>query len=141
MSIKEFLERQLSNMLMIQAGIGLAMGVLGSIYEPETKFGWKAFFVPLVYAFFCTLPGFVGYSAKELTMKQMLIRELIYFLLVELTMLSLLYVQGALKSMDRAFALAAAVLAVYLIISLAGWLRDGRVAKDMNEQLRKMKKQ
>lgn len=139
MSIKEFLERQLSNMLMIQAGIGLAMGVLGSIYEPEARFGYKAFFVPLVYAFFCTLPGIVGYSAKELTMKQMLIRELIHFLLVQFVMLSLFYAQGGLKSPDRALALAAAVLAVYLVIWLAGWLRDGRMAKDMNEQLRKLK--
>ncbi len=139
MSIKEFLERQLSNMLMIQAGVGLAMGVLGSIYEPEARFGCKAFFAPLIYAFFCTLPGIVGYSAKELTMKQMLIRELINFLLVELTMLSLLYVQGALKSVDRALALAVAVLAVYLVTLLAGWLRDGRVAQDMNEQLKKIK--
>ncbi len=70
------------------------------------------FFMPFIYAFFCTLPSLVVYSKKELSLKQMVIRKIIQFVLIELIVFLISYVMGPLRDIFMSVAMIAAVAVV-----------------------------
>ena len=53
MEFREYLKGRLLDFLLIQAGITLAIGVIGLMGEPEKQIRPLIMFVPFLYAFFC----------------------------------------------------------------------------------------
>ena len=58
MEFREYLKGRLLDFLLIQAGITLAIGVIGLMGEPEKQIRPLIMFVPFLYAFFCVLVSF-----------------------------------------------------------------------------------
>lgn len=122
MELKEFLKKRAVDFLMIQAGITLSVGVIGSLSHSTTYITPYAFFMPFVYAFFCILPSFVVYSPTELSIRQMAVRKVIQFLLIELVTLLISYLIGTLHSTFVCIAIVLAVAVVYAAINLIDYL-------------------
>lgn len=95
MEMRNILRKCMTDFLMIQAGITLATGVLGCFAAPPREVSPTVFFMPFVYAFFCVMPSFVIYSARELSVRAMLVRKVIQFLLIEAIVMLISYISGA----------------------------------------------
>lgn len=139
MGFGTILKKYITDFLMIQAGITLAIGVISCIRPPQMGINRLMFFMPFIYAFFCVLPSVVVYSKKELSVKQMVIRKTIQFVLIELIVFLISYVMGPLRDIFMSVAIIAAVAVVYAIVNCADYLITKSDAKAMTEKLHQMK--
>lgn len=134
MDLREFLKHRLLDFLLIQAGITLAMGVIGCVTRPA-GLPHTILFMPFVYAFFCTLPGFVTYSARELSIRAMAFRKVLEFLLDEAAALAVAYFTGVLVNGVLTAAIAVSVLVIFLLVDWIGYLASRADAEAMTRKL------
>ena len=139
MELKSILKKCMIDFLMIQAGITFTIGVIGCIKTPALGVTHYSFFMPFVYAFFCVIPSLVIYSAKELSIKQMLIRKAIQFLLIEFIVMLVSYIIGTLNNTFICIAILLAVIAVYIAVNVLEYLFCKSVADAMTKKIQHIK--
>lgn len=139
MELRSVLKKCIIDFLMIQAGITLAIGVIGCIKIPELGVTHYSFFMPFVYAFFCVIPSLVVYSAKELSIKQMLIRKVIQLFLIELIVILVSYVIGTLNNTFICIAILLAVAIVYIVVNVFEYLFCKSEADTMTKKIQHIK--
>lgn len=136
MELKEFLKKIVWVFLMIQAGITIAIGVVGLFTHIPNTLSPVAFFMPFVYAFFCTLVSLVTYSSKELSVRSLLIRKTIQFILIEATVLFITYSVKALVNRFMVIAVALSVFIIFVLLNLIDYFLSKAQADKMTEKLR-----
>jgi uncharacterized membrane protein len=113
-----------------------AMALVGMLFETDTTFGYEVFLSPLIFGAIASLPLIVKYSSRELSLKQTAIRNIIHFILLEVTILITLYLIGALKSVSVTISLASSILMIYITVNLVLWINDKRTAREFNNALK-----
>lgn len=113
-----------------------AMALVGMIFETDTLFGYEAFLSPLIFGAIASFPLLVKYSRKELSIKHTIIRNIIHFALLEASILSVLYIIGALKNVSVTLSLAFSIFLIYLTVNLVLWINDKRTAREFNNALK-----
>lgn len=137
MDFKTFLIKRVMMSFFISVTlITLAMAIVGLIFEPHMTFGYEAFLSPLIFGAIASFPMLVFYSNKEQSMKEILLRSLIHFLLLEFLILSNLYILGILTSPSMALSLALTIFIINLAVHLVSYVHDRRVAEEFNSALR-----
>ena len=139
MELKSILKKCMIDFLMIQAGISFAIGVIGCIKTPTLGVTHYSFFMPFVYAFFCVIPSFVIYSTKELSIRQMLIRKVIQFLLIEFIVMLVSYMIGTLNNTFICIAILLAVIVVYMVVNVLEYLFCRTEADAMTKKIQYIK--
>lgn len=139
MKFKDFLIREvLVSYLLTVAGITGAIGIIGSLFAGETRFGYEAFLSPFLFGLVAVIPSFATYSRKELSTRQMFCRLVIHFLLLEALILLFAYITGLLTSFSVTASVFLSVFIIDVTVSLVLWLNDRRVAGQLNRALRQM---
>lgn len=140
MTFKEFIIDKVQLFFFLVTMILLAQVILGTAIEPERVLHYKDFTGTFAMAGLCVLPTFVGYSKKEPTFKQMFLRELIQFILVECIML-VLAIFGVESSPEKLLSVAmicVATAVIYIMALLIMWYRQYIESKRLTELLIKM---
>lgn len=122
MELRSILKKCMLDFFLIQAGITFAIGVIEYIGSPASGAAQYIFFMPFVYAFFCVIPSVVVYSSKELSIKQMLVRKAIHFVLIELIVMLISYKTGVLASTFMRIAIPLSAAAVYIMVNVLEYL-------------------
>ncbi len=139
MDFKTFLIKRVMMSFFISVTlITLAMAIVGLIFEPHMIFGYEAFLSPLIFGAIASFPMLVFYSNKEQSMKEILLRSLIHFLLLEILILSNLYIFGILTSPSMALSLALTIFIINLAVHLVSYVHDKRAASEFNTALKKL---
>ena len=125
----------------ITACITILEGILGVLFMPDMRFGYEAFFSPPLFGFLSALSGLVTKSSKELTMKQVLFREFLQLVLIEIMVFGLNYLCGTTFDMKLNMTLAISIALVFVVVYFVIWLNDQRSAKLFNEQLKAFQKE
>ena len=137
--MKEHLKANLGSFFICVTLINAAMFVLGSMLEPDMKFGYEAFAYPLIYGVIGSIPGLVMYSKKELTVKQTIIREIIQMLMVVAIIIGFMF--GRFKNIPdvvpQLIGVSISVMIIYVLVHVFGWLIDLKTANTMTEELKK----
>lgn len=115
-----------------------AMALIGMVFEPGAKFGYDAYFSPLLFGALASLPSLVTYSKNELSLRQAAIRNVIHFVLLEVVILVALYYGGVLTSASMAVSLGVSIFIIDLIVNLVLWTNDKRTAEEFSGALRKL---
>ena len=139
MELRTILKKCMTDFLMIQAGISLAIGVIGCIKTPALGVTHYSFFMPFVYAFFCIIPSFIIYTAKELSIKQMLVRKIIQLLLIEFIVMSVSYIIGTLNNAFICIAIILTVIVVYIFVNVLEYLFCKSEADAMTKKIQHIK--
>jgi len=114
------------------------MAFLGMVFEPETRFGYKGLLSPLIWGAATMLPALVGYSKREFSVREAVVRKLIQLVLVEIIVLSGVYSGGGLTSIPLAVSLALSVFLVGMAVHFVLWVNDRRTAAAFNKALAEM---
>ena len=137
--MREHLRTQLVSFFISVTLINVAMLILGSILQPDQKFGYEAFAYPIIYGVIGSLPGLVMFSRKELTVKQTIIREIIQMFLIVALIIAFMF--GRFKvdreTIPQVIGVAVSVMIVYVLVIFFGWLIDLRTANKMTEDLKR----
>lgn len=137
MSFRAFLRRCLLEYFVITTCITAVTAVLGLVLEPTAKFGYEAFFSPLIFGLVSLIPSLVTYSSKELSLRQTLIRKALHLIVLETTLVIFGFWAGGLRGADVAlFALTVSV--VYLLVNIISWALDGKAAAEINMALKSL---
>lgn len=116
--------------------ISLLEGVLGMLFFPEVELDYGAFFAPPLFGLFSVLLGFVNYSKKELSVRQVLLRRLLHLILIEGLVFGLNHTSGITFTSTYACVLAFSIALVYISVHVVLWFEDKRSAKLFNERLK-----
>ena len=69
-------------------------------------------------------------------MKQMVIRNVIHFVLLEVLIMSVLYFVGMLTTLSMAISLGVSIFVIDLAVNLVMWINDKKTAKVFNDALK-----
>lgn len=138
MEFKEYLKKMFVNFFIITALVNFAIFILGSVYRKGTMISYDAFLAPPLYGFAGTLPGFILYSKKELTVKKMIVRKILHFIVLE-ALLMLVAFPGngfGINKIPEMTGFAISVLVIYLIVNFILWIIDKKKATDLMKDLK-----
>ncbi len=138
MSLKEYIRKTLMDYFIIVTGITVAIAVLGTNYDREATLGYEAYFSPLIFGAIAVAPSLVMYSKRELTLKQMLFRRVLHFILLVTALLSFGFLSGLFRDNKAAVPFALSVFVVYLFTNMIRWMIDSRTADEINEGLKRI---
>lgn len=141
MEIRNILKKCMIDFLMIQVGITLAIGFISCINPPPMGINRYMFFMPFVYAFFCILPSFVTHSRKELSIKQMIVRKVIQFILIESLVVLVSYIMGPLHDISMCIAIIIAVAVIYAVVNCLDYFISKAESEAMTKKIQCIKKQ
>lgn len=135
MSFKEYLKEMAASYFMIVTLIDLAMLLMGISMEKDVRFGYEAFLLPLLYGFLGVLPSLVLYSRKELSILQLMLRKILQLCLLELVLLSFLYING-LRDVKILLAVACSIIIICGVVSILFWLLDLKKSSQLTRKLK-----
>ncbi|HHV13444.1 MAG TPA: DUF3021 domain-containing protein [Clostridiales bacterium] len=133
-----FIKKVMMSFFVSIACITAAMALIGMIFEPDTRFGYEAFLSPLIFGALASFPLLVTYSKRELSLKKAAVRNVIHFILLEVEILSVLYLGGMLTSVSMAISLGISIFMIDLTVNLVLWINDKRTAKEFNDALKRL---
>lgn len=137
MSFVEFIKKSVINYFITVTATTVAIAVLGMNFDREAVFGYEAFFSPLIFGVIASVPSFVLYSRKELSFKQMLVRRILHFIVLEIFLLGFGFLAGLFHGFDVALSFGLSVFLVYLFTNLMSWMVDSKTAKELNKGLKR----
>lgn len=136
--MKDRIQDILKSFFVSTALINVAMYVCGSLFRPDQRFGYEVFLYPLIYGFLATVPNFIMYSKKEMTVKQTVIREMINILLI-VAIIELFMFGGKDMSNElcvQAISVAVSIVVVYMGVVFIMYILDLKTARRLTDQLR-----
>ena len=101
MTKKEFMYQIVRMFFVLVTLINIAMFIFGKMLQPDTTFGYQALILPVIYAVAGVLPMIVMYSDRELTVKEVIVRKIIQFLLIEMSIIFIIFGKDFMLSEHR----------------------------------------
>ena len=128
----------------ITAGVLMAAAAYITIFlGTEAKISAMILWQVLIVSAVCSVPIllFAADNGKELSKRGMFVRQLLYFLFVNVVVLGLgrRFEWVELRNLGLVAVMEALLIAVYALVNLVRSLSERSVAQDMNERLRKMR--
>ncbi|WDV45804.1 DUF3021 family protein [Clostridiaceae bacterium M8S5] len=141
MKYKNYIKRFINNYCITFAIIVMFITILRQIFAPNEYFELKEVFIYMTCAFISCLPGLIFYSPKEISEKQMKVRRVIHFVLLEIVLLVFGNILNILTSKIMTFLLALQIAIIYIVVRFLSWTEDKKDAHSINEKLKVMKNQ
>ena len=122
--------------------VNIAIFISGMILAPEEKLSYAVFIVPVIDGILGVIPGLIMYSKRELTVKQIIVRDIIQLMSIELIMLLFSFGFSKFESADvpRLIAVIGSVALVYVGVVAIMYALDFRTAKKMTDDLKAFQK-
>ena len=142
MNLRQFLFRKLMLFFTLSTLITVAICILGSVYDPAARFGYESLLSPLIYAGACVIPSLVTWSKRELKTGELLLRELLQFLMTEAIVLGIAFRSRVIDTSRPSVVLgiAGSVLVIYLLVFLISWAANSAEAREADRELQQFQR-
>lgn len=136
---KEFVIDLMKTYFTVVALINVAIYVMGTRFAPDLQFGYEAFSAPLIYGAVGTLPNIVMYSKRELPVKELFVRKVLQFILIEvLVLFAAFYGADTFWQHPKIImSVAFSIFIIYVVASVVDWAQNYVAAKRMTVELMK----
>lgn len=134
--MKEHIKDNLMNFFIIVTLVNIVIFACGMILMPEQQLTYTAFLVPIIDGLLGIIPGLVMYSKRELTVRQMLIREVIQLLSIEAIILFFTFGFSGSLNIKYLLVVATSVAVVYVLVNVIRYFLDIRSAKKLTDELK-----
>lgn len=134
---KEFAINFMRTYFTVVTLINAAIFIMGMQAAPDIRFGYEGFAAPLIYGAAGTLPNILMYSKKELTVRKLLIRKAVQFILIEgLVLFAAFYNSDVFcQQPNIVIGVGISIFVVYVIANMIDWVQNYVSAKQMTEEL------
>ncbi|MFD0712142.1 DUF3021 family protein [Paenibacillus sp. GCM10027626] len=140
MKLNEFIKKLVQNYMLIFASIIIVLTILRQFFYPDMPFDLKSIYIIMGFSFISALVGFILNSSLNISEKNMRIRMAIHFFALETILISLGVIFGLPTSASSILILALEIAVIYVIVRLLSWQNDKKVAEQINEGLKSLKK-
>ena len=136
--MREHIKNNIMSFFIIVTLVNIAIFICGIVLAPEEKLDYTAFIVPVIDGILGVIPGLIMYSKRELSVKQMIVRDIIQLICIELIIMvfSFGFTPITSISIPRIFAVIGSVAFVYVGVVVIMYLLDFRTAKKMTDELK-----
>ena len=135
--MREHIKNNLMSFFIIVTLVNIAIFVCGIVLAPDEKLGYTAFIVPVIDGLLGVIPGLVMYSKRELTVKQMIVRDIIQLLFI---LFSFGFSGFTNVDVPKFLAIVLSVAFVYVGVVVIMYLLDFKTAKKMTDDLKAFQK-
>lgn len=141
--MREHLKNNLMSFFIIVTLVNIAIFLSGMILAPDEKIGYTAFIVPVIDGVLGIIPGLVMYSKRELSVKQMAVREVIQLILIELIIFLFMFGFSGVSAeqVPRLIVVIGSVAVVFVAVKVIMYLFDFRTARKMTDELKLFQEQ
>ncbi|MEK3718235.1 DUF3021 family protein [Paenibacillus sp. FSL R7-0333] len=141
MKRSEVVKDIIRDFLVIFASIIIIITVLRQIFMPELAFDLISIYTIMGFSLLGALTGLMLYAPDEVSEQAMRVRIVIHFLLLELLLITLASLIGAVASVSAALLFALQIAVVYAIVRLLSYEKDKKEAEQINERLKAVKQE
>ena len=122
--------------------ITILLMVVGMLFDSDRTLSYDAYFSPLFYAFIGVIPVFFFQSDKELSMKRLIVRNVLYVLIVEAAILLIVFKAPNIPSdrIEVVISIAVGVLVVFILSLIVEYIFELTQANEMNAYLEEYQK-
>lgn len=122
--------------------ITILLMVVGMLFDSDRTLSYDAYFSPLFYAFIGVIPVFFFQSDKELSMKRLIIRNVLYVLIVETAILLIVFKAPNIPSdrIEVVISIAVGVLVVFILSLIVEYIFELTQTNEMNAYLEEYQK-
>ena len=141
--MREHLKNNLMSFFIIVTLVNIAIFLSGMILAPDEKIGYTAFIVPVIDGVLGIIPGLVMYSKRELSVKQMAVREVIQLISIELIIFLFMFGFSGVpaEQVPRLIVVIGSVAVVFVAVKGIMYLFDFRTARRMTDELKLFQEQ
>jgi len=141
MKYSELIKEMIRDFLIIFASIIIIITILRQIYDPGASFELKTIFIIMAFSFLGALTGIILYTPHAISEYKMRLRVILYFLFLEVLLISLAVLLNLVSGTFDILLLALEIAAVYVIVRLLTYKNDKKEAQKINERLKTFKKE
>lgn len=137
MTKKEFMYQIIRMFFVLVTLINIVMCIVGKMFQPDVTFGYYVFILPVIYAAAGVIPMLVMYSDHELTIKEVIVRKIIQFLLIEMILVLIIFGNDFFlpEYRELLYAVMLCVFIVFVFANIISWEMNRIAAKRMTEKL------
>jgi hypothetical protein len=139
MKITDYIKKFIRNYLIIFAIIVISITILREILSPEKYFKLKDIYIYMLCALVGNLPSLMFYSSREISEKEMRLRVILHFVVLEAVLLTFGNVMGLVNGSLSTILFAFQIAVIYSLVRYLSWMDDRKVAHRINEKLKAMK--
>ena len=101
--------------------ISAGIMILGLAFDPDARFGYDAFVSPFIFAALGVIPNLLMYSSKELSDKQIILRKIIQFAVIEVEVVGLCIISPVIHT-EKVEVITGVIISVFVIFILANFI-------------------
>ncbi|MBU3092862.1 DUF3021 domain-containing protein [Clostridium sp. CF011] len=139
MKLTDYIKKFIRNYFMIFGIIVISITVLRQIFSPDKYFELKNIYIYMICSLVGYLPSLIFYSTKEISEKEMRLRIIIHFVVLEVVLLILGNVIGWVNGSINTIVFAVQIAVIYVFIRFLSWKDDRKTAHRINEKLKGIK--
>ena len=139
MRLKDHLRKLAQDYFTIFAVIVITLTILRQVFAPDTHFELKDIFIYMICALVADLPSLILYTPKEISEKEMRLRIILHFVVLEAALLVLGNVTGWVKGASSTVIFAIQIAVIYVVIRFLKWKGDSQSAQSINQRLQAMR--
>lgn len=137
--MKEAIKRLMETFLICHFLISMAVGISGTIMDPDYVLNYNDLFVPAIMALICTLTTLLTLRTDRISLKQLVLRKTAQILIVEGIVLSMTHFgTSGLRNVIEIVVVAVAVILVFVGASVIDWISGYLEAEELNRKLAQM---
>ena len=136
MKLDSFWKKTFFIFVLIQAGITLAMGIIGMVFMNGEQVPYIAFFFPFFFAALCLLPEFIFYLKKEPSIRELLMQKVVKLMMLAVIVLGMQKLLSPTSSLKLMVAIGVSVTIIAIFIQVVSWRYEEGEAETMNQKLR-----
>ena len=139
--MKATLKMMLTEFVIILSGTTICAAIYCTVFNPDANLGVELLWEIIALAVFTSLPQLLFYSKRELSAKQMRIRQSIHVVLVVGLIILCAYTWGwvGFDSFIEPLAFVVLVLVTYTAITVYMYYREKKLVNMLNEKLREFR--
>lgn len=139
MKFTDFIKRFIRNYFIIFSIIVIFLTVLRQILLPNTYITISDMYTYMICALAADLSSIILYSPKVIPEREMRIRIILQFIVLEAILLVLANAMGWINGIENTISLAIEIAMIYGILRVALLVNDKKSAQSINEKLKAMK--
>ena len=139
MKLTDFIKRLIRNYFIIFAIIVIFLTILRQIFLPDSFFTVNDIYIYMLCSLAADLSSLILYSHRKIPEKEMRIRIILNFLVLESILLVLANVMGWISGIQNTIVLAVQIALIYVVIRFVLWMSDRKSAQSINEKLKTLK--
>lgn len=130
-------KKMISDYIMVQAEIALAIGIIGSIFAGDQPISYAYFFLPAFLGLICMLPCIVIYFKEDMTIKQVMLQRVLELIVLEIAIVGIVhYIVGDTPGTKGYIAIVFSILFFDVLTYVLSYVLERKEADAINEKLK-----